>query len=166
MSEAVHFCWDKRRTRRSAALLLAIGACGLLIVLSDGLDAKILGVTWATAFAILAAAVYSRGYSDAPVVSVSEAGLHDRRISKLPIAWSSIAHVGGFDAENVPFIGVDFHDPGEALGGAKPLVRLIAPIHRRLRFPAVSINTSLLDGSDEDLIAAIQRFRPGLSQQD
>jgi hypothetical protein len=166
MAETANFFWDKRRIRRGAVLLLAIGAGGLLMLLSDGLDAKILGVAWAAAFAILAAAVYSRGYSDAPVVTVSDAGLHDRRISKSPIAWSSIAHVEGFDAEHVPFIGVDFHDAGKALRDAKPLVRLIAPMHRLLRFPAVSINTSLLDVSDEDLIAAIQRFRPDLSQQD
>jgi len=166
MTEAAHFFWDKRRTRRGAMVLLAIGAAGLLLVLNDGLEAKILGVIWSIAFAILAAAVHSRGHSDAPVVTVSEAGLHDRRISRAPIAWSSIAHIEGFDAEHVPFIGIDFHDARKALTGAKPLVRFTAPLHRLLRFPAVSINTSLLDGTDEDVIRAIARFRPALLRLD
>ncbi len=166
MSDAVHFHWDKRRTRRGTALLLAIGAPGLLLAFQDGVDAKVLGLAWSAAFALLAAAVHSRGARTEPVVTVSDEGVHDRRISAAPIAWDRIAHIEGFEAENVTFVGLDFHDAKVALADAKPLVRAMAPIHRLFEFPAVSINTSLLDGSDADVIAAIEKFHPGLLQRD
>ena len=69
-----------------------------------------------------------------------------------------------FDAENVSFVGLDFDDPKVALAHAKLLVRLIAPVHWLLGFPAVTINTSLLDASDNASVAAIQRFQPTLLQ--
>ena len=162
MGGAVNFRWDKRRTRRGTLLLLAIGAPGLLLAFQDGVDAKVLGLAWSAAFALLAAAVYSRGARTEPVVTVSDEGIHDRRISAAPITWDRIAHIEGFEAENVTFVGLDFHDAKAALVDAKLLVRAIAPMHRLFGFPAVSINTSLLDGSDADLIAAIGEFHPTL----
>ena len=166
MGDAVLFHWDKRRTWRGATLLLVLGAPGLLLAFQDGVDAKLLGFAWTVAFALLAVAVYSRGARTEPVVTVSDEGVHDIRVSATPIAWDRIARIEGFEAENVTFVGLDFHDAKLTLADAKLLVRIIAPIHRLFRFPAVSINTSLLDGSDADLMAAIKKFRPSLIQDD
>ena len=166
MSDAIHFYWDRRRTRRGAIVLLTIGAAGLLLLFQDGSDAKALGAFWLAAFTLFAAAVDRRGNRGEPVVTVSDAGIHDRRVSAALIAWEAISRIGGFEAENVHFIGLDFHNPAAALADAKPLVRFIAPAHRLLQFPSVSINTSLLDGSDGDLLAAIREFRPRLVEAD
>jgi hypothetical protein len=161
----VHFYWDRRRTRRGAALLIAIAAAGSSLMLIDDVDAKVLGLAWGIAFAALAGVVYSRGSKRQPIVTISTRGILDRRISAEPIQWDSVARIVAFEAENVPFVGIDFHDAKAALGTAKPLVRMIAPMHRLLGFPAVSINTSLLDASDEDLIRAVETIRPALVQR-
>jgi hypothetical protein len=166
MGDAIHFHWDKHRTWRGMVLLLALGAPGLLLAFQDGVDAKLLGLVWSAAFGFLAAAVYRCGAKTEPVVTVSEEGIHDKRVSATPIPWDRIARIEGFEAENVTFVGLDFHDPKVALADSKPLVRVVAPIHRLFRFPAVSINTSLLDGGDADLIAAIKKFRPSLLHDD
>jgi hypothetical protein len=162
----MHFHWDKRRTWRGTVLLSALGAPGLLLAFQDGADAKLLGLVWSAAFGFLAAAVYSRAADTEPVVTVSGEGIRDKRVSATPFAWDRIARIEGFEAENVTFVGLDFHDAKLTLADAKLLVRIIAPIHRLFRFPAVSINTSLLDGSDADLMAAIKKFRPSLIQDD
>jgi hypothetical protein len=164
MPEAVEFHWEKRRIYRGAVILLAIGFPGVLLATMEGVDAKSLGLAWTAGFVALAAGVYSRSFKSGPVITISANGLHDRRISAESIPWVRIARMEEFDAENVSFVGLDFDDPKVALAHAKLLVRLIAPVHRLLGFPAVTINTSLLDASDNALIAAIQRFQPTLLQ--
>lgn len=160
--DAVDFHWDKRRTRRGALLLAVLGLAGLALVGLDGIDAKALGIGWFVSFAALSSAVLSRGTKSAPVLTISPEGVHDRRISTAPITWEKIARIEGFEAETVTFVGLDFLDARSTLADAKPLVRVFAPLHRLLGFPAVSLNTSLLDGGDRDVIAAIERFRPSL----
>ena len=82
------------------------------------------------------------------------------------IPWVAISGVEAIDAEHVAFIGLEFHDPKAALSSARPMMRLMAPLHRLLRFPSASLQMSLLDGSGEDLLAAIRQFRPGLVGSD
>ena len=164
MPEAVEFHWEKRRIYRGAVILLAIGFPGVLQATMEGVDAKSLGLAWTAGFVALAAGVYSRSFKSGPVITISANGLHDRRISAESIPWVRIARMEEFDAENVSFVGLDFDDPKVALAHAKLLVRLIAPVYRLLGFPAVTINTSLLDASDNALVAAIQRFQPTLLQ--
>lgn len=166
MGDAVEFHWDEQRTRRSTVLLCALGAPGLLLTLVDGIEPKILGLSWSAAFCIFAYVVYSRGSRKEPVVTVSAEGIHDRRISPAPIAWKHIARIEEFEAENVPFVGIDFVDSKAALADGNLMVRIIAPVQRLLGFPAVSINTSLLDGSDADVADAVRRFRPALVDDD
>jgi hypothetical protein len=129
-----------------------------------GVDAKSLGLAWTAGFVALAAGVYSRSFKSRPVIAISANVLHDRRISAESIPWVRIARMEEFDAENVSFVGLDFDDPKVALAHAKLLVRLIAPVHWLLGFPALTINTSLLDASDNASVAAIQRFQPTLLQ--
>ena len=95
-----------------------------------------------------------------PVVTVSAAGLCDRRIKDGVIPWPAISHIETFEAEHVPFIGLEFHDPKTVLADAKPMFRWFAPLQRFLRFPSASMQMSLLDGSGEDAVAAIARFAP------
>ena len=164
MPEVIELHWDKQRIYRGAIFLLTIGAPGLFLATMEDVDAKSLGLAWALAFFALAAAVYGRSFNIEPVITISTHGVHDRRISAEPIPWARIARVEGFDAENVTFVGVDFDDPKFALAHAKPLVRLIAPVHRLFGFPSVTINTSLLDADDAALVTAIELFRPTLLQ--
>lgn len=165
MPADVHFYWNRRRTRRGATLLIAIAVAGSSLMLIDDVDAKVLGFAWGLSFAALAGAVYSRGSKVQPVVTISTFGILDRRISAEPIHWDSIARIVAFEAENVPFVGLDFHDAKATLATAKPLVRMMAPLHRLLGFPAVSINTSLLDARDEDLLRSVEAIRPALVQR-
>lgn len=164
MTAVLELHWDRRRLRRGALLMAAIGAGGVILFTQDDPSAYWLGGAWIAAFAALALAILGRGRRSGPVVTINAEGIHDRRISASALAWDAISRVEGFDVEHVSFVGLDFHDATTALARAKPMVRFFAPLHRLLRLPAVSINTSLLDGSDADLLAAIARWRPELAR--
>ncbi len=165
MPELIEFYWDRHRIYRGAILLLMLGSPGVLLTTMEGIDATCLGLAWVAGFLTLAAVVYSRSFDSLPVITISTDGLHDRRISTKPIPWVRITCIEEFDAENVSFVGLGIDDPKAALADAKLLVRLIAPLHRLLGFPTVTINTSLLNTDDHTLIAAIERFQPALLQQ-
>lgn len=140
-------------------MLLGIGVCSLPLVFAGDVDGKILGIAWTTAFALLARTVFNRGSDRTAVITISASGFHDKRVSKLPIPWAEILHAELFEAEQIPFLGFDLRDRRAVLRNTKLLVRFVAPLHRLLGFPAISINTSLLDGTDEEVMAAIERFR-------
>jgi hypothetical protein len=89
MPEVVELHWDKQRISRGAIVLLTIGAPGLFLATTEGVDAKSLGLAWALAFVALAAAVYGRSFNIEPVITISTHGVHDRRISAEPIPWVS-----------------------------------------------------------------------------
>ena len=160
---AEHFRWNARGITRATSLAALIGAPGLLLLRDPDFAVKVLGVVWAAPFAVLALALLKRRHDRDPVVTVSAEGLRDRRISDQTFAWAAISRVEGFDAENVAFVGLEFHNPKTELRTAKWHWRLFAPMHRLLRFPSITLQMSLLDGSDADVLAAIARFRPDLT---
>lgn len=157
------FRWDARRLTWLALLIAVIGAGGLALLFTDNdWDVKLLGGLWFAAFAYGAAALLRRRTITTPVVIVSADGIVDTRILDAPIPWNAIGHIEAFEAEHVPFIGLHFKDVAAALANAKPSVRAIARVQRRIGFPPVSINMTPLDGGNEDLVAAISAFRPHL----
>jgi len=159
MGDQVDFYWDRRRTRRGALVLLAIGVCGLPLILAGDVDGMVLGIGWAAALTLLAGMVFKRGSDRRPVITISEDGFLDRRVSRRAIPWTEIVRPEIFEAEQFPFLGFDLRNRGRALKDSKPLVRIVAPFHRLLGLPAISINTSLLNCSDEDVMAPIDRFQ-------
>ena len=162
VQERFEFHWDARRLTWLAGWIGVIGAAGLGLLLVDDWSVKALGLAWAAVFGIGVRALLRRRKISAPVVVVSADGVLDTRILAAPIPWSALNRVEAFEAENVPFIGLHFADIDAALAHAKPSVRRIAKVQRGLGFPPASINMSALDGSDEDLLAAIAVFRPEL----
>lgn len=162
MEDAVQFRWDPRRLNWFTGLLALIGAPGVLLLGVADPGAKVFGAGWAAMFCAGCFALIKRRSDRDAVVTVSNIGIFDRRISSAVIPWSAVSRVEGFEAENVPFTGLDFHDAKTALAAAKLIVRLFAPLHSLMRFPAVSINMNLLDGTGADLHAAISRFRSEL----
>lgn len=160
MEDCAQFRWDSRRLNWYSGLVALIGAAGLLFVWQQGWDVKALGLGWMAAFIWGCVSLQRRKSDTEPIVIVSTEGIRDRRISDSVLPWNAISRVESFDAEHVPFVGLEFHDPKAALEHAKSMVQLFAPIHSLLRFPAVSISMSLLDGNGAELIAAIRRFKP------
>lgn len=157
MSESIEFRWDRRRLAAGAVAFAVIGALGVVMLLQPDAGMKVLGLAWIAAFAYGAVHMLRLRADREPVVTVSAAGLRDKRIKRSPIAWSAISHSEGFEAENVPFVGLTFHDRKAVLADARPLVRIFAPLHRLVGFPEVSVSMALLDGTDAELLAAISR---------
>lgn len=163
MQEAIEFRWDSRRLNWYTGLMALVAAPSLLLLFQPGADVKTLGIAWASACALAAIALQKRKRVSLPVVTVSEQGIFDRRVSETAFAWNAITSVEGFDAEHVQFVGLEFQNPGAALAHCKPLIRIFAPLHRLFKYPSVSINMGLLDGSDADLLQAVCHFRPELN---
>ena len=155
------FRWNPQPLKWIAGLLVLVSGLGFVMTDESGSRSDPLGLLWTAAFLWCAWRVYSRVWDRDPVVTVSAAGLFDRRIRRDVMAWSTIAQIEPFEAESTPFIGIEFHDPKAALADAKAMFRLSAPLQRLMRLPSASMQMSLLDGSGDELIAAIERFAPG-----
>ena len=160
--DAVHFRWNRASLRFYIALAALISALGLPMVLAGEAEARALGLAWIAALAWLILALVRRMSDTGPVVSADAQGLHDRRIAKEGFLWDEISSIEAYEAENLTWVGVEFKQPQTSLAKTGWLVRLSAPLHRRFRFPRVSISMALLDGSTDDLIAAIRALRPNL----
>lgn len=140
--------------------IAAIGAIGLLAQATFWLGA--LGVGWAAAFVALAVYCVRLGSKTHPVVSVSPAGLHDRRLTSTPLPWSAIQSVAAQStAQGMTSVGLYLNDSA-ALDGAKFAVRASAWMSALTGAAPVTISMTLLDGSDDDLLAAIAQQRPEL----
>jgi hypothetical protein len=159
---AVHFRWSRASLRLYIALAALISALGVPMLLAGDAGARLLVGVWIAAFAWLILALARRMSDTGPVVSADALGLHDRRIAKEGFGWDEISSIEAYEAENLTWVGVELKEPGASLAKTGWLVRLSAPLHRLFRFPRVSISMALLDGSSEDLIAAIRAHRPDL----
>ncbi len=160
MTEAVDFRWHARSIRWIELLLVVPLALGVLMMLSD---AAALGAVWVAVFAALIARLEHHARSRAVVITVDSKGLFDRRMTVAPLAWPDIAGIEEFEAEHMRYVGVELRDPAAATSRLRWLPWTARPLHRIFGFPALSISTSLLDGTTDDLLAAIQRLRPGLT---
>lgn len=159
--EVVAFRWKRGPIGFSAAMLGLASVAGLLIASEGGPARTLQGLAWTAFFAWAAWRVARRLKDQEPVVTISQEGLRDRRIREAVIPWSAISAIEPFEAESTPFIGIEFHDPGAIMPTARPMMRYAAPLQRLMRFPTTSMQMSLLDGSGEDVLAAIDRFAPG-----
>lgn len=159
-ADTIEFRWQPSRLRWFAVLVGFVALIAVPMLAEDDIGAKAVGVAWLAACAFAARALLRRGSDREPVVAVSAAGLRDRRIRDAVIPWAEIAGAEALEAEHVPFVGLEFHDPKAVLAAARPLVRWMAPLHRLIRFPSVSLSMGLLDGTDADLLAAIRRHAP------
>jgi hypothetical protein len=147
-------------------LMLALSMLGAVLLTQVQFETKAIGAAWILAYAFLAWKVWKRRSETAPVVTISDYGVFDRRLSAAPLPWNAISRVEGMEVEHVFFVGLNFYDARAALKAARPIVRRMAPAHRLLGFPDVSISVSLLERSDADLVAAIASFRPELAATD
>jgi hypothetical protein len=159
MQQPIEFRWNGRRLGWLAALIAVIGAGGLALLAEEGSDVKALGLGWAAAFGYGAYALLKRRGITEPVVIVSADGVRDTRIADAALPWSAIARVEGFEVENISFVGLHCDDEALIRAGIKPSVRAIAKAQRLVGLPPVTINMAPLDGSNEDLLAAISAFR-------
>lgn len=153
--DRVQFRWDRRALFRGAVTFAIIGALGIAMAPLGDAGMWLLGLAWAAVFGYGAMHMWRLRSEREPVITIDAAGLRDRRIRVAVIPWDAIAHVEGFEAEGIPFVGLSFHDRKAVLADARPLVRVFAPIQALLRFPEVSVSMALLDGSEEELLAAI-----------
>jgi len=159
--QPVHFRWGRPNPWLYSALAFVI-ALGLPMLLAEDMGVRVMGLAWIAAFAWLTLLLARRTRSAEPVVSVDQEGVLDRRIADERFGWEEILRVETYDAEDMAWVGLELKDPKVSLAKARWLVRLFAPLHALFRFPRVSISMALLDGTREDLMAAICAHRPDL----
>ncbi len=157
MSARTEFYWSRRKVGWLGALTAFICAFGVLLIAFGDEGAQILGYAWIAAFVALFVSLVHRSRSLLPVITVDERGLFDRRGFKAPVPWSDIGAVEPLVVEGMSLVGIALTD--EALGAARPLLRSMKWPNRLFGMPAFSISMHPLDGSAEDLIAAIARHR-------
>ena len=103
------------------------------------------------------------GGGRAVVITVDSNGLFDRRMTVASLAWPDITGIEEFEAEHMRYVGVELRDPVALRSRLRWLPWTARPLNRIFGFPALSISMSLLDGTTDDLVAAIQRLRPSLA---
>ena len=160
--QAVHFHWNGSSLKLCAAFVTLLFVLGLPMLVSDELDVRLAGIGWMFLFAWLMGMFWRRLRQKDPVITVDALGLLDRRMSREGFLWSEIARVEAFEAESTHWVELAFADPKRSLSKTNWLVRACAPLQRLMGLPRVSISMSLLDGSTNDLLAAIRSFRPEL----
>jgi hypothetical protein len=159
----VHFRWSRSSLKLCIAMMSFLFVLGLPMLLSEDAATRLAGAVWIAAFVWLASALVRRMKSTDPVVTVDALGLYDRRIAGEGFGWDEILHIEAYEAESMTWVGIELKDPRVSLVKTRWFVRLFAPLQRLFRFPRVSISMALLDGSPEELIAAIRAACPGLS---
>ena len=161
MRQPIEFRWSAQRLGWLASLITLIGLGGLALLGQEDWTVKALGLAWAAAFGYGAYALNRRRAIRTPVVIVSQAGLHDTRISGAPLPWSAISRIEEFEVEHMTYVGLHLRDDA-ALATLKRGARVGARLNSAIRLPPVSISMAPLDGGDDDLLAAIAVFRPEL----
>jgi hypothetical protein len=157
------FYWSRRKVYVIlAGLLVVLGVGGLIIAYGDQ-GARVIGSAWVAGFAWLAALLWRRSRSTDPVVIVDAAGLSDSRILYRPILWRDIARLETLKIEELAFVGVVLRDEAAYLNDVRWMVRATRWANRLFRFPLITISMHTLDGSNDDLIAAIATYRPDLA---
>lgn len=162
MTDATEFRWHRPSIRRIELLLAPVLAIGVLLLLSDGAEAWIMGVAWLAVFLSLIARLEWHARRNCIVITVNREELFDRRMSYHPFAWAEIVSVEDFEAEHMRYVGIVLKEPRATGARLRWLPRVAYPLQRLLGFPGLSISMSLLDGTTDDLVAAIQRLRPDL----
>lgn len=157
------FYWSRRKVGYIAALLLVALAVGGLIIAYGDEGARMIGIAWVAGFAWLIALLWRRSRSADPVVIVDAAGLSDKRILYRPIPWRDIARLETLTIEEVAFVGVVLRDEAAYLNDVRWMVRATRWANRLFGFPLITISMHTLDGSNDDLIAAIAAYRPDLA---
>lgn len=154
----------KASTARSALLVvMAAGMAGVSWGLVAG-RAPALGwvgvgfFSWC-ALVLLTRMVRLRG----PVLTVDAGGLHDRRVSRLPVPWSAVRAAGVWQlgAEQVLVLTVD-DDVWDQVG-VLALPRRARAANRALGADGLCFTTRGLPVAFEDLLAAVSSYVPHLS---
>ncbi|MGQ0456350.1 MAG: STM3941 family protein [Hyphomicrobium sp.] len=157
MGERRQFCWSRRKVSWIGAGVLLVAAFGVpMIVLGDD-GAKALGAAWIVVFLGLLAVLLRRSRSTEPVIVIDERGLLDRRAFEAPIPWSEIRSVERLVVEHMTVVAIDISDG--ALSKARRMIRWMKWPHKLVRMPVFSISMHPLDGSVDELIAAIESWR-------
>jgi hypothetical protein len=165
MRDAVNFHWDPGKVRLIGVGVAAIAALGLLLLLQDDGGAKVLGLAWTVVLLTLAIALLRRARETDPIVTVDARGIFDKRLSAHYIPWDNIRAVASLEAEQLTFVGIDLKPDAAVYGQLRIMHRVMRWPNRILRFPSLSIAMHVLNGTTEDLLTAVSRFRPDLIQR-
>ncbi len=157
MSVRTEFYWSRRNVGWIGALTAFVASFGVLLIVFGDEGAQVLGYGWIAVFVALFVSLIRKSRSLLPVITVDERGLFDRRGFNAPIPWSDIGDVEPLEVEGMTVVGVNLTE--QALDKARPLLRWMKWSNRLLRMPTFSISMHPLDGSAEDLIAAIAHHR-------
>ncbi len=166
MTERVEFHWSRPKVAYIGAGLLVTAAVGVLIIVYGDGGAVVLGALWIAAILALAALLIRRSRSREAVVVIDGNGIRDIRVMSRTIAWDEIAGLEEIEAEHLRFVGIELVDARRTLAHAGALVRWMRWPNRLLGFPEFSISMHTLDGSTEDVVAAIRAHRPDLARED
>jgi hypothetical protein len=121
-------------------------------------------VDWAgMVFAGIAAAVCARRLLQSGAeVRIDTAGIYWRRWGATVIPWSAINRIGVGVMRRQRFLCLYLTDP--AALPAKGIPARLAPMNRSMGYGDIAVSTVGTDGRFEDMVAAVERFAPGLLQ--
>lgn len=162
MPARIEFCWSRRKIKLITLGMAFVIAIGIPMIVYGDRGAQILGGIWIAGFAALLFALLRRAKSTLPVVIVDSDGILDRRVFDQPIAWTDITSLERIEAEHMVFLGIGLTGQAQTRNQARMIVRWMRVPNKLMGMPPFSISMSALDGSLDDLVAAIANHRPDL----
>lgn len=160
-----------------AVALMALGTILFVTASPSGSDVP-KGVFIIGFFGLVLIFVARVWYDRDPVVEINVSGIRDRRIGDQTIPWNAISAVrgygtwdnrllkilrflSGFSKAGNRFLGIIVDDPDRFYRPPNPFVRVLGRFNLLVGYPLLSINMGPLDGTYEDLVAAVGRFAEG-----
>lgn len=155
------FAWSHAKLRCAAWKTLAATAPAVPLVFAANTAVSALGLAYLALIALRCEVLSRRVRQPSPVLLIGPSGIADMRTG-LRLRWQDVSRIWRINADTARVIDIEVRWPKELLSHTAPTIRLGARCQLASGLPAVSISFSMLDGSVEDILAAIRAVRPDL----
>ena len=117
------------------------------------------------AFFGLVVVTYARRYPQTgPVLSISEAGIHDRRLGSRPVPWEEITRLATVRVWGHDVLELKVTGPERYLDPASAITRILTPVHRLMGYSPLLVSPAELDASFGDVLHAVRQFGASTAQ--
>ena len=143
-----------------AALLAVLSGTVALRLFSNvkpGSFAEFAGYAGVLLFGCITALFVTRMFRSGPIVEVGAQGICDRRVSSDVIAWENIDRMQILQVRQQYFLRLKLYVPSQL--NRAPISRILALVNAAGGISDVSINMAGLNGSFDDLVGAVDRYR-------
>lgn len=155
------FAWSSAKVRRAAWWTLAAASPAVPLVFLGNAPLSVIGLVYLALIALRCEVLSRRAQQDGPILLIGSSGIADTRLG-LRLPWQDVSRVWRINTRTARVVDIEVRWPKELLAHADPRVRLGARCQLGSGLPAVSIGLGMLDGSVEDVLAAIRAVRPDL----